>query len=92
MDEMHQKMEIMMGGYQKLGTDLMVKNVALRKKVMQQESMMRVFEVLKEREIKVIPQRMRKWNEWISVEKERQHKLQNEYERLSNEREKLLNE
>ena len=90
MEGMEKKLNIKMGGYNKVGNDLLNKNVSLRNKLIEMEDNLRSYEELKEREMKVIPQRIKKWEGLIKIEKERQSKLQNEYEKLKNEHDDLL--
>ena len=73
-----------------IGQDLMKNNVSLRNKLIEMEDELRIYEELKEKEMKIIPQRMEKWNEFIKIEKERHNELQREYEELKHEHDQLL--
>merc|ERR1712048_1099202 len=90
MDTMMKKMNIRCGGYQKIGSDLMVKSRALSNKLIEMDNELKIYQELKEKEGKIIPQRMEKWQDMIKIEKERQIELQNEYERLKNGHDALL--
>jgi len=87
---MQKKINIRMAGYNKIGSDLMHKNAALRNKLIEMEDQLLIYKELKEKETRIIPQRIEKWKKLIQIEKERQQKLQNEYEVLKNEHDALL--
>eukprot|EP01083_Nonionella_stella_P029849 82020_1 len=89
-DGMEGKLKIRMGGYDAIGQELWTKYVTARNKWCEMEDEYRIYQELKAKEERIIPQRIRKWNAWIEQEKERHNKLQNEYQRLKDEHDSLL--
>ena len=87
---MEQKLNIKMGGYNRVGLELLNKNINLRNKLIEMEQNLLIYEELQDKETRIIPQRIKKWNELIKKEKERQYKLQNQYEKLRNQHDELL--
>merc|ERR1712228_1040641 len=69
METMRKKMEIRNGGYLKIGNGLNMKDGKLRNKLIEMEDELEIYQELKEKEERIIPQRIKKWERLIKIEK-----------------------
>merc|ERR1712013_747396 len=89
-ENVKKRLKVRMAGYERVSGQLMSEQMAMREKLLEMSEEKRIYEELEQREAKVIPQRIKKWEVLIAREKKRHSELQKEYEELKREHDALI--